>query len=171
MNQVIKHSIRFVFLALLQALVLNQLEIGLGIQVMVYPLFIFLLPFEFSIIAMLFLAFAMGIVIDSICNTYGLHTSSLLLFTYLRPIIFKMFAPREGYDLSKESNLFEMGPRWFIYVFGFLLLIHHFWFFLLEMFRIDAIVFILQKTFLSLPISFLFVVLLQMLFIRKPKER
>jgi hypothetical protein len=82
-----------------------------------------------------------------------------------------MFAPREGYDLSKESNLFEMGPRWFIYVFGFLLLIHHFWFFLLEMFRIDAIVFILQKTFLSLPISFLFVVLLQMLFIRKPKER
>ena len=101
MNQVIKHSIRFVFLALLQALVLNQLEIGLGIQVMVYPLFIFLLPFEFSIIAMLFLAFAMGIVIDSICNTYGLHTSSLLLFTYLRPIIFKMFAPREGYDLSK----------------------------------------------------------------------
>jgi hypothetical protein len=82
-----------------------------------------------------------------------------------------MFAPREGYDPLKESNLFEMGLRWFIYVFGILLFIHHFWFFLMEMFRLDSMLFIFQKTLLSLPLSFLFVHLLQMLFIRKPKER
>ena len=171
MNIIIQHSIRFVFLAILQALVLNQIEIGLGIQIMAYPIFVFLLPFEISTLLMLFLAFAMGLIIDSISNTYGLHASSLVLFAYFRPIIFKMFAPREGYDPLKESNIFEMGPKWFIYVFGILLVRHHFWFFLLEMFRLDAMLFILQKTVLSVPISFLFVYLLQMLFIRKPKER
>jgi hypothetical protein len=171
MNVILTHIIRFLFLALLQALVLNQIEIGFGIQIMVYPIFIFLLPFNISTTIMLFLAFAMGLIIDSISNTYGLHASSLLLFTYLRPIVFKMFAPREGYDPLKESNIFEMGRNWFIYVFGILLVIHHFWFFLMEMFRFDAILFIFQKTLLSFPISFFFVLLLQMLFLRKPKVR
>ena len=171
MNILLKHSIRFVLIAFLQALVLNQLEIGFGIHVMVYPLFILLLPFETSITVVLFVAFAMGMVIDSISNTYGLHTSALLMVAYFRPIIFKMFAPREGYDPLKESNFHEMGTRWYTYVFGILLLIHHFWFFLMEIFRFDQALFVLQKTLLSLPFSFLASLIIQMLFIRKPKER
>jgi hypothetical protein len=171
MNLIIKNSARIIFLIFLQALVLNQVEIGLGIQIMVYPLAIFLLPFETGLTLMLFIAFVMGLLIDAISNTYGLHTSSLLVFTYFRPLVFKMFAPREGYDVLKESNVYEMGTRWFLFVFGTLLLGHHFWFFLMEMFRFDAILLILQKLVLSLPISYFACILLQMLFIRKPKER
>jgi hypothetical protein len=171
MNEIIKHSVRFTVLILIQSFVLNQLEIGLGIQLLIYPLFVFLLPFELGVIPMLLLSFLMGLIIDSISNTYGLHASSLTLFAYLRPIIFKTFSPREGYDMLKEPNIFEMGNRWFIYTFGILLFIHHFWFFLLEMFRIDAFFFILQKTLLSFPLSFAFCILLQMLLISKPKTR
>jgi hypothetical protein len=171
MNEVIKHSIRFVLLVILQSLILNQVEVGLGIQLMVYPLLIILLPFELGTIYLLGIAFAMGMIIDSISNSYGLHTSSLLLVAYLRPQIFKMFAPRDGYDNLKEGNIYEMGSRWFIYVFGTLLFIHHFWFFTLEMFRLDNMVFILQKTFLSLPLSFLICLLLQALLVSKPQER
>lgn len=171
MNEVIKHIIRFIVLLVIQTLVLNQLEIGLGIQMMVYPLFIILLPFELGIIAILVIAFAMGIAIDAISNTYGLHTSALLLLAYLRPLIFKMFSPRDGYDSLKEGNMYEMGPRWFIYVYGILLFIHHLWFFTLEIFRIDDFFFILQKVLLSLPLSFLLSLLLQTMFVSKPKER
>ena len=171
MNEVIKHIIRFVLLVGIQALVMNQLEIGLGIQIMVYPLFVLLLPFELSVIAVLALAFAMGFAIDSISNTYGLHASSLVLMAYLRPIIFKIFAPRDGYDNLKEGTSYQMGLRWFIYVYGLLLFIHHLWFFTLEIFRLDDFFFILQKVFLSLPLSFLFSILLQTLFVSKPKER
>src|SRR5574343_527302 len=131
MNEVIKHSIRFIVLVILQSLILNQLEIGWGIQLMVYPLLIILLPFELGTIYLLAIAFVMGMVIDSISNTYGLHTSSLLLVAYLRPQIFKMFAPRDGND-----NLL-----------------------------------ILQKTLLSLPLSFLICLLLQALLVSKPQER
>lgn len=171
MKEVIKHIIRFIILVGIQTLVLNQLEIGFGIQMMVYPLFIVLLPFELGIIAILVIAFGMGIAIDAISNTYGLHTSSLLLLAYLRPIIFKMFAPRDGYDNFKEGNMYEMGTRWFIYVYGLLLFIHHLWFFTLEIFRLDDFFFILQKSVLSLPLSFLLSLLLQTMFVSKPSER
>jgi hypothetical protein len=171
MNQIIKHIIRFVVLVIFQSLILNQLEIGFGIQLMIYPLLIVLLPFELGTVYLLFIAFFMGMAIDSISNTYGLHTSSLLLIAYLRPQIFKMFAPRDGYDNLKEGNIYEMGPRWFISVFGLMLFIHHLWFFTLEIFRFNDILFILQKTLLSLPLSFLICLLTQALFVSKPQER
>ena len=106
MNEVIKHSIRFVLLVILQSLILNQLEIGWGIQLMVYPLLIILLPFELGTVYLLLVAFIMGILIDSMSNTYGLHTSSLLVVAYFRPLIFKLFAPRDGYDNLKEGNIY-----------------------------------------------------------------
>jgi hypothetical protein len=93
------------------------------------------------------------------------------MITYLRPIIFKMFSPREGYDKLKEGNIYEMGSRWFIYVFGILLTIHHLWFFTLEIFRLDDLLFIFQKTLLSVPLSFLLCLLIQATFVSKPKER
>lgn len=171
MNEILKHIYRFVILVVMQTLIFNQLEVGFGIQFMVYPLFIILLPFETGIVYLLLIAFAMGMAIDSISNTFGLHTSSLLVVAYLRPVIFKMFAPREGYDNLKEGNIYEMGGRWFIYVFGSILLIHHLWFFTLEIFKFQDILFILQKTLFSLPITFLLCLLLQALFVSKPKER
>lgn len=170
MSLFIKHSLRFFGLILIQVLVLNQIEPGWGIQIMVYPLFIFLLPVETGIFASMLLAFAMGIAIDSMSNTYGLHASSLLLFAYARPIIFKMFSPRDGYDPLLEPTIFDMGQRWFVRVYGIMLLIHHFWFFLLEMFKFSELLYILQKTVLSLLLSFTLTILLQYLFIRNRKE-
>ncbi|MBI1835887.1 MAG: hypothetical protein HYR91_01340 [Flavobacteriia bacterium] len=171
MKIVIVHTLRFLFFVLAQSLIFNQLEVGFGIHPMIYPLFIVLLPFEINTLLLLLIALITGLCIDSLSNTYGLHTSSLLVVAYLRPIIFKIFAPRDGYDANKEGSISEMGQRWFIYVFGILLLIHHFWFFMLEMFKWNEILLILKKTILSLPISYLLCVLLQVVFVSKPKER
>lgn len=167
MNIVVKIGLRFLFLLFAQVLILNQIEIGFGIQIMIYPLFILLLPVETGVIALMGAAFVLGILIDAMSNTYGLHTSSLLVVAYLRPVIFKLFAPRDGYDALLEVNIFTMGTLWFLKVFGILILVHHFWFFMLEMFKINEFVFVLQKTLLSVPISFLICVLLQYLFVRK----
>lgn len=171
MNDILKNSIRFIVLIALQSLVFNQLEFGFGIQLMVTPLFVIMLPFDMRMIPMMLIAFAMGISIDSISNTYGLHTSSLLLITYFRPMIFKVFAPRDGYDPLKEGNIYDMGTRWFIYVFGIMLLIHHFWFFTLEVFRFDEFFFILRKTVISVPFSFGASMLLQTFLVSKSGKR
>lgn len=171
MNSIVKHSIRFFALVIIQTMILNQVEIGLGVQIMVYPLYIILLPFELSTISLMLIAFLMGIIIDAISNTYGLHASSLVLLAFLRPQLLSIFAPRDGYDPLKEGNVYEMGRRWFFSVFVMMLVIHHLWFFLMEVFRIDQMLYVLQKTILSVPLSYLLSLLLQALFIAKPKER
>ena len=171
MNVVVKIGLRFLFFLFAQVLVLNQIEIGFGIQLMIYPLFILLLPVEMGVVTLMVAAFVLGILIDALSNTYGLHASSLLIVAYIRPMIFKLFAPRDGYDALVETNIFTMGTAWFLKVFGILIVVHHLWFFMLEMFKMNEIVFVLQKTFLSAPISFLICILLQYLFIQQRVEK
>ena len=156
---------------MLQVLVLNQIEIGWGIQLMIYPVFIMLLPVELSVFYLLLISFLFGMFIDSMSNSYGLHTSALLLFAYLRPLIFKVFAPRDGYDILLEPNIFNMGKKWFYKTFGILLLIHHFWFFMLEMFKLNELFYVLQKTLISGVVSLILCIFLQYLFLKKPKEK
>lgn len=167
MNQVVKNILRFLALMVFQVLVLNQIEIGFGIQIMVYPLFILLLPVEMGVSMLLLLAFGLGIMIDAMSNTYGLHASSLLVVAYFRPVIFKLSAPRDGYDPLLETNLHTMGYKWFVKTFGVLLIIHHFWFFLLEIFKLNELIFVFQKTGLSVVLSFSLCILLQYLFMNK----
>lgn len=170
MNILITHGLRFIFMLLAQVLVLNQIEFGLGIQLMIYPLFILLLPVEMKTIPLMLIAFVFGLFIDALSNTYGLHTSSLLVFAYMRPLVFNLFAPRDGYDILLETNVFNMGYSWSLKAFGFLLLLHHLWFFLFEMFKLNELIFVLQKTVLSVLLSFLLCLFLQYLFVKKPEE-
>ena len=170
MNDFLKHGLRFLFAFLVQVLILNQMEIGFGIHLMIYPLFVLLLPVEMNIITLMLLSFSLGIIIDAFSNTYGLHTSAILLLAYARPQVYKLFAPRDGYDTLIETNIFTMGFGWFLRTAGFLLIIHHFWFFMLEMFKMNEFGFVIQKTFLSTPISFLICILLQYLFVKKSNK-
>ena len=171
MNSAFVHILRFIIIGLVQVFIVNQLELGLGILPMVYPLVLFLLPIEMNVVAVMMIGFGFGFVIDSLSNTYGLHASSLVLFAYLRPWILKKFAPRENYELNKEGNVYNMGRSWFIYTFGSLLVLHHLGFFVFEVSNFGEFFFILQKTILSVIISFLLCIGLQIIFVKKPKER
>lgn len=171
MIPIIKHSVRFVLFALIQAFIFNQLEIGWGIQFMVYPLFILLLPWEMGVFTTMLIAFFFGALIDSISNTYGLHASSAVVIAYIRPYIFKMFETRDGYEAGQELSLLSQGFRWIFPVHGLLLLIHHFWFFTIEIFKFNEMLYILQKMLLSLPASFTLIVLIQLVFIKRTVQR
>ncbi|MBU2019640.1 MAG: hypothetical protein KJ941_08340 [Bacteroidetes bacterium] len=171
MNRPLIHVFRFIAFVLIQVFVLNQIELGWGILPMICPLVIFLLPVELETSMLMLIAFVMGVCVDSLSNTFGLHTSSLVLFAYLRPWVFKRFAPREDYELNKETNLFTMGTNWFVTTFGTLILIHHLWFFLFELADLSEIGFLIQKVLLSVIVSFLLCVGLQIIFVKKPKER
>ncbi|MDC3252737.1 hypothetical protein OAU25_00620 [Crocinitomicaceae bacterium] len=170
MNLSLKNILRFLLFLLLQVFVFKQIEIGTTVHIMVYPLFILLLPVELNVTLLMLVAFALGLCIDSMSNTYGLHASSALIVAYLRPAIFRVFAPRDGYDVLLETNLYTMGGQWFTKTFGILLLAHHFWFFMLEMFKLNELLYVLQKTGISALVSFSISVMLQYLFLRKPKN-
>jgi len=167
---ILTHIIRAVLLLIVQVFILNYLPIGYGIHIMIYPLFIFLLPVELNVFYLMLIAFGFGVLIDIPSNTFGMHASAAAMFAYFRPLIFKLFAPRDGYDILTETNLFQMGFGWFLRTFGLLILIHHFWFFLLMIFRLSEILYILQMTGLSTLLSFILCILYQQLFLRKPRK-
>jgi len=170
MGRILLHSIRFVLFVFVQVLILNNFELAWGVYPMLYPLFIMLLPLEIGTVPLMLIGFAIGISIDAFSNTFGLHASSAVLFAYFRPLIFKLFAPRDGYESEAEGNMFEMGPRWFIYTFGLLLLIHHTWYFAVEHFKFNEILLVLRKIGLSVVLSFVLSWLVQLIFVSKKKS-
>jgi len=170
MNQIVSISLRFLLLFFLQVLVLNNLEIGWGTYIMIYPFFILLLPFEMGIIPLMLISFFMGISIDSLSNTFGMHASAAVLVAYLRPFIFKAFAPRDGYDSVETAGIRVLGFQWLIGTYGTLLVIHHLWFFMLESLQLNEILLILRKVALSVPLSFAFSLLVQFIFMRRRGE-
>lgn len=165
MNDSVKNSFRFIGFVLIQSIVFNQMEVGYGIQIMVYPLYILLLNVEINILTLLLVSFVFGLSIDGLSNTFGLHASSALVVAYLRPTFLKLFAPRDNYDPNKSMNFFTLGFKWYLKTFGTLIVIHHLWFFSLEIFRMDGFLMVLQKTVLSAPISFGMSILLHYVFL------
>jgi hypothetical protein len=171
MINIVKHSIRFFAFIFIQAFIFNQLEIGLGIQIMVYPLYIFLLPIELNVIALMIVSFVFGISIDYFSNTYGLFASSALLIAYLRPFLFKLLEPRDGFLPGMELSVYQMGFGWFSSAFVLVFFINNFWFFIIEQFKWKEIWFILLKTILSTPLSLGASILIQMAFFKNTSSK
>lgn len=155
MNPILQHIARFILYFILQVFVLNKIELGFGIHLFLLPLYIMLLPFEINVFLLLFLAFVLGISVDVFSNTYGLHASSLVVFAYFRPLVFRFFMPRDGYDPLKNPSFQDMRGYWFFSVYGLLLAIYLFWFFILEYFRISEFIQIFQNVILSFIFSLL----------------
>ena len=160
---------RFLLFVFLQVFIFNQLEITTYVHIMVSPLYIMLLPFDLSVIRLLFISFFLGLCIDALSNTFGLHASALVFTAYLRPFVFRWFAPRDGYDSIKNPSIFDMGNKWFFFAFGSLIILHHFWFFTLESFSISESLLILKKTVPSALLSFIVCIILQTLILKKSK--
>lgn len=167
MNQIVAIAIRFVLFAFIQVIVLNNLELGWGAYAMLYPLFIIMLPFEWGTIPLMVVSFFYGLSIDAFSNTFGLHASAAVLMAYCRPAIFKVYAPRDGYENLDNMSVSSLGFNWLLSNYGTLLLIHHTWFFLLESFQLNELLLILRKVALSVPFSFLISILVQFIFMRK----
>ncbi len=163
--------IRFFGLLLLQVFILNAIEPGMGIYLMVYPLLIAILPFNYKVITVLSLSFLLGFMVDIFSNTFGLHASAAVTMGIARPLLYKYFAPRDGYDVLRQPNVLDMGLRWHLLTFGSLLFIHHIWFFLLESFRLDNVASALIKTLLSGSLSLIICLIIQYLFFKKEKAR
>lgn len=137
-GDVIRIILRFLFLVLLQVVVMNNISLGSGLIVpFIYPLFILMLPLRTPGWLVLILSLILGLSIDSFDNTMGLHASACVALGYFRGIILKFISPREGYDFTQKPTIQSMGSNWFMSYALPLVLIHNFWIFNLENFQFD----------------------------------
>lgn len=166
MSEPIKQIIRFIFFVLVQALVLNHMPpVHRFITPYLYYLFILWLPFYSSRFWVLALGFLTGFAVDLFTKTPGLHASSCLVVAYMRPYLINLLVPRETKELTLGSpGIKSMGFASYAVYIVILTLFHHGWLVFLEWMYFGSFVFFLGKVFFSGLLSFLLILITEMLF-------
>ena len=170
-NNIIKNSLRFILLVLLQVLIVQNIRIGSYIILLPYVLFIISLPFETPKMAVLLSSFLIGLTIDMFYDTAGMHAATCTLVGFLRYYILKLLSPREGYDLGLIPSVDSMGSIWFISYSLIIIFTHHLFFFYLEIFRFNEFFRTLLRVVLSTIGTFCFVYVVQFLFYKTDKNK
>lgn len=170
-NEIIKNTIRFFVLILLQVLIVQNIRLGSYIILFPYILFILLLPFETPKLAVLLLAFITGLSIDMFYDTAGIHAAACTLIGFSRFYVLKLLAPREGYDLGLTPTIDSMGTLWFVMYAASLIFIHHLFLFYLEIFRFNEFFRTLFRVILSTIGTFIFVYVIQFLFYKSSQHK
>jgi hypothetical protein len=169
-NAWVKYGSYFILIVLIQGLVVNNIEMSMYVNPMIYPVMIMMLPFEFNILLTMLVAFVLGISVDAFSNTFGLNASAAMVIGYLRPTVLNIIKPRDGYDAVLLPSIHDMGKLWFLTYATVLLFIHHLWFFIIEVLRFDQIGQILLKTLFSLFFSLFLIILFQYIFYKPSKK-
>ncbi len=169
-GEFVSNIFRLAILILLQALVLDNWTLDIGIQPYLYILFILALPFETPPWAVLILGFVAGITMDAFENTEGMHASALTLMAYIRRPLLAQLAPRDGYESGTKPRIKDMGFTWYFRYAAILTLIHHVWLIGLDHFRIDETHIILFKGILSGIFTLVLIILYQYLIHGSPRR-
>ncbi len=180
MNVYIKNILRFCIIILLQVLILNKITLRWWSEPSVfpifipyvYPLFILLLPFETPVWGLLILGFIMGISVDTFMNTAGMHACATILIAYLRTNVLSALLPRNLSEYTgQHPSIRSMGWMPFLVYSAFLIVLHHFVFFSIELWNFSNIGFLLLKVGASAITSILFVTVYLLLFTRQSASR
>ncbi len=157
--------IRFIFLVLLQGLILFNVQLFDGNSLpYLYIYFILMLPIRMSPIVVLILSFAMGLAIDTFYNTPGVHASASLVIGFLRYYLIRTLAPRDSYDAMDRPTIYSMGLNWYLRYAILLVIIHHGWLFVLDSIGSFNLWIIIKKTVLSSIFTFILLVITQYMF-------
>lgn len=162
--------IRFIILAGVQVLVLNNLQLGGLINPYLYVLFLLTLPVRTPRILMLFIALATGLVIDMFMNTMGMHAAACLLLGFVRPSWLKIMSPRDGYETDAVPGIRKFGFQWFLVYSSVMVLVHHTFLFYIEVFRFSEFFYTFLRVILSSIVTMILIIISHYLF-SKPEGR
>jgi len=162
---------RFIFLLLVQVVVLNNIQFSGYINPFVYIMFIMMLPVRLPKGLLLVIAFFTGLVVDMFSNTMGMHAAACVFMAFTRPTILKLIAPRDGYEAESSPSARELGFTWFLIYAAALTLIHHFVLFYIEVFRFSEFFSTLIRVVLSSIATLITIMISQYLFGKSVNEK
>ncbi len=163
----IRNIIRFFTVILLQILLFNNIEVSGYLNPYFYVIFILLIPFEVPGWLLLSTAFVLGFTMDMLMSTPGMHASATVFMAFLRPFVLKNFSPRDGYEPGTFPRVHYYGINWFAKYTLILVVAHHLFLFMVEMFRFSDLPQILLRTILSSLITTFFILISQFFIYRR----
>jgi hypothetical protein len=169
MNNVIRANLfRFLGLVLIQGLVFQNIgstwEDFTYLHIVVFPIFILLLPLRTPVPLVILLGFVVGMAVDFFYGTYGVHASASVFTAFARGGVIKILEPRGGYNVNFSPTAARLGMGWFMRYAAILMFGHLFFYFSVEAFTFVYFKDILLKTIVSYLVSMTFVIIYQVLF-------
>ena len=165
-NSISPNIWRFIGLVAVQVVILSQVALTADgfFNILIYPLFILLLPIQLPTPMAVLLGFFIGLTIDFFAGTLGINASAGALSGYMRAVILNRFAPHGGFT-GKEPipSPAYFGWRWFLSVAAIFFAFHIFWYFSMAYF---TLVYLLPKILPQTAISWIATMLVAVVLIR-----
>jgi hypothetical protein len=156
----------FVFLVIVQVLILNQVQFGGYINPYMYVLFIILLPVTAPPWLVIPASFLIGIVIDVFSNSMGIHAAASVFAGYLRPVVIRFISSHDE-EYNEYPGLMQNKFSWFLLYTSIIVFIHHTVLFFLEVFSFADFFITFFRLLLSSIFSIFIIVLSQFIIFRK----
>lgn len=164
-NAIFTNGLRFIGLLLLQVLVFQGFSLSFTyIHIIIFPIFILLLPIQTPRTLVIFLGFVIGLSVDIFYGSLGVHASATVFTAFIRQPVMALLEPRGGYNVNFSPTKQRMGLDWFVQYSGILMFIHLFFYFSVEAFTFFYIGTILLKTVISFVLSMIFIIMYQFIF-------
>jgi len=167
-NVIFSNILRFFGLLIVQVLIFKKIVIGgsefIYVSLIIYPLFLILLPLRTPHSILVFLGFVIGVLVDAFYDSYGVHASASVFVGFIRPYVLKIIEPKGGYMLNSSPTKRRLGPSWFFIYSSIILFAHLFFYFSVEAFTFHYIGDIILKTVSSFLISIVIIMLYQFIF-------
>ena len=166
-NLILINITRFIALILMQVLIFQRMAFT-NTNILIYPIFIMLLPVELPTALAIIMGFVYGLSLDLFYNSPGIHAGTCVFTAFLRYYLLGFMEPKGGYPLNSAPTKSKLGIPWFLRYSAIFMLVHLFIYFSIEAFSFVHIASILTKTFFSFIASMIFVSIYQ--FLLDPKE-
>ncbi|MDZ4847618.1 MAG: hypothetical protein SH857_18950 [Chitinophagales bacterium] len=163
-NILFGNGLRFIAFILMQVLVINNLGLSFYINPYLYPFLLMMLPFTIPHWLLIVIGFFTGLTVDAFCNTMGMHAAACTFMTAMRPIVLRFLTPKGSYESLDQPRVQSLGYGWFIAYTGTLTLLHHFFYFYIEVFSMDNFFLTFAKTLASAIVSTVLIFLTALIF-------
>lgn len=154
MNNSVRNTSLWILVLLLQVILLFYVNILKEYTPYIYPILLLKLSNRISQTAKLFIAFGMGLFIDTLLNSYGIHTFTSVFIIYTTPIVLNLFS-RQSISEFPNIGSFSFGLNRQLGLLFILFLLHHWIVAILWNFSLKLLPYLLLKASISAVIALL----------------
>lgn len=163
MIEIFKNSVLFLFLILLQVIVINHIDVSIYMSPLIIVLFVLALPFKTPLWVLLIASFLLGLMVDMFMNTPGILSFSLVFVAYLRPFILNLLQPRDGYFSGSRPNVKDLGWIWYFQFSIIITFVFHLVYFIILGMSHDHLLVMIWKSIISTLFALAIIYLFQLL--------
>lgn len=164
MKSVFEYIMMFIASVFVQVLLFNNIEFSWWVHIVVFPMFVYLLPMEMSTLKVMLLSLLLGLCVDFLSAVPGIYTATMLVVGITRRLLLLLFAGRQMIQDGGVPLCEKIGVPNFLKYVTTAMLCFFFIFFTLDKLSFDNYWVIVIQSFSSTLVSVPLIYVFQLLF-------